>query len=85
MIPAKVDGIFAMNIDGFYVENITIQYNQPKEDYHGNCLNFSNITQLLKTNIQCRDKSNLTKTKKKNMLFNVIKYVIITENETCLI
>jgi len=52
---AKVDGIFAIDINGFYLENITIQYNQPKQDYYGQCLNFSNITQMIKTNIQCRD------------------------------
>jgi polygalacturonase len=55
MPSAKVDGIFAMDIDGFYLENITIQFNQPKQYYYGQCLNFSNVTQIVKTNIQCRD------------------------------
>ncbi len=52
---AKVDGIFAMDIDGFYLQNITIQFNQPKRDYYGQCLNFSDITHLIKTDIQCQD------------------------------
>ncbi len=52
---AKVDGIFAMDIDGFYLQNLTIQFNQPKRDYYGQCLNFSDIIHLIKTDIQCRD------------------------------
>lgn len=50
---SKVDGIFAMDINEFYLENITIQFKQPKQYYYGECLNLSNITQLIKTNIQC--------------------------------
>jgi polygalacturonase len=50
---AKVDGIFATDINGFYLENINITFAQPKQYYYGQCLNFSDITQLVKTNIQC--------------------------------
>jgi polygalacturonase len=52
---AKVDGIFAMDIDGFYLQNLTIQFNQPKQDYYGQCLNVSEVTHFVKTDVQCRD------------------------------
>ncbi len=50
---AKVDGIFAMDIKGFYLQNINIQFHQPKQYYDGQCLNFSDITQIVKTDVQC--------------------------------
>ena len=53
MAYAKVDGIFAMDIDGFELRNLTIQFKQPKQDYYGQCLNFSEITNLVKDNVQC--------------------------------
>ena len=50
---AKVDGIFAMDIDGLNLQNLTIEFQQPKQDYYGQCLNFSEITNLVKNNVQC--------------------------------
>lgn len=55
MTAAQVDGIFALDIDEFYLENIDIEFKQPKQTYYGQCLNLSNITQLVKNNIKCHD------------------------------
>ncbi|CAF1415841.1 unnamed protein product [Adineta steineri] len=52
---AKVDGIFAMDIDKFYLQDINIDYQQPKQSYYGQCLNLSNITQMVQNNIQCQN------------------------------
>jgi polygalacturonase len=50
---AKVDGIFAMDINGFYLDHINIEFKQPKQYYYGECLNITNVTQMIKTDIQC--------------------------------
>ncbi|CAF1376963.1 unnamed protein product [Adineta steineri] len=52
---AKVDGIFAMDIDKFYLLDINISYAQPKQSYYGQCLNISNITQMVQNNVQCQN------------------------------
>ncbi|CAF2797429.1 unnamed protein product [Rotaria sp. Silwood2] len=50
---AEVDGIFALDINEFYLQDINIEFNQPKQYYYGQCLNLSNITQMVKVNVQC--------------------------------
>ena len=52
---AKVDGIFAMDINGFNLEHINIEFKEPKRYYYGECLNITKVTQLVKNDIQCRD------------------------------
>ncbi|CAF1196638.1 unnamed protein product [Adineta ricciae] len=60
MSRANVDGLFAMDTNGLYLENIEIEYVEPKQYYYGQCLNISNVTQLIETNIQCRNVNFLT-------------------------
>jgi polygalacturonase len=45
MPDARVDGIFALNINGFDLNHIQIQFQEPKQDYYGQCMNLNNITQ----------------------------------------
>jgi polygalacturonase len=42
---ARVDGIFASNINGFNLRHIQIKFREPGQNYYGQCLNLSNITQ----------------------------------------
>ena len=55
LIVAKVDGLFAMDMNIFNVNNFSIDFQQPKQDYYGQCLNLTNITNFIRENIQCRN------------------------------
>ncbi|CAF1277958.1 unnamed protein product [Rotaria sp. Silwood1] len=62
---AKVDGIFALDINEFYLQDINIEFKEPKQYYYGQCLNFSNITQMVKVNVQCRNFAKLSSSQEK--------------------
>ena len=51
---APVDGIFAMDIQGFSLQQVTVEFQAPKQSYYGECWNFSNVTQMTQFDVQCR-------------------------------
>ena len=76
MISTKIDGIFAMDIKGFYLKNISIEFKTPRLDYYGQCLNFSNITNLIKTNIQCKDQNLFSSSTRNFECINMILFFL---------
>jgi hypothetical protein len=54
MTCAPADGIFASNIIGLDLRGIQIQFQDPKQDYYGQCLNLCNVTdQGLPDDVKC--------------------------------
>lgn len=50
---APVDGLFAMDINGLSLQNITIEFEDPKQAYYGQCLNLTHVTQLTENDVAC--------------------------------
>ena len=53
-VKASVDGLFARDIKGLSLRSVTIEFEDPKQSYYGQCLNLADVTQVVQQGVDCR-------------------------------